>query len=102
MCDKDISGIHCPVCGGETLPVPAEGDDKRKPSWFMTSARSYLQISRCPEHGFVAGRIRIRHTQADKYFAVKTLRIVQEQEMLELLEKQETVGGDPHRFVKCF
>lgn len=91
MADKDISGIHCPVCGGETVTDGLAGEDplRKKPYWFMTSAKTYLQISRCPEHGYVAGRIRIRHTPEDMYFAVKTLRIVEESEMLDLLEKQE-------------
>ena len=88
--DPEVKDIHCPVCGGRTLPVlPEAGGTRNSPRWFINSGKTYLGISLCPEHGYVAGRIRVRHTESDKYFAVKTLRIAEEEEALDLMSRQE-------------
>ena len=51
----------------------------------------YECISNCEEHGLIRGKIRIRKTEDEKYFAVKTLRFTDTEEAEELRERKEVL-----------
>ena len=51
----------------------------------------YDSISNCEEHGLIRGKIRIRKTEDEKYFAVKTLRFTDTEEAEELRERKEVL-----------
>ena len=46
----------------------------------MNNPKVYYSISNCEEHGLIRGKIRIRKTEDEKYFAVKTLRFTDTEE----------------------
>lgn len=82
MKDREVSSTKCPVCH-----LPA----RRKIRWFMNNSRLYYSVSLCRQHGYVEGRIRIRKTDEDRYFAVKTLRMIGTEEAEEIRDKQDSL-----------
>ena len=83
MKDRTMISTMCPICR-----CPA----KRKIRWFSTNnSKVYYSLALCHEHGPVAGKIRIRKTDAGKYFGVKTLRVQDTEAADEIREKHESL-----------
>lgn len=80
--DREVVSTHCPVCH-----LPA----KRRLRWFMNNSRMYESISQCQEHGYIKGKVRIRRTDEDTFYAVKTLKPVNEQKAEELRQKRDSL-----------
>lgn len=82
MKDREVTSTRCPICH-----LPA----KRKIRWFMNNPKVYYSMSVCEKHGYIRGKIRIRKTENEKYFVIKTLRIADMKEAEELLERKEVL-----------
>lgn len=83
MKDREVTSTRCPLCH-----IPA----KRKIRWFMNNnSRVYESISFCQEHGYVKGKIRIRKTDEGGYYAVKTIKNVDEEKAEEIREKRDSL-----------
>lgn len=82
MKDREVTSTRCPVC---RLPA------KRKVRWFAANAKSYESISLCQNHGYVKGKIRIRKTDEGRYYAVKTLKNVEEEKAEEIRNKRDSL-----------
>ena len=67
--DKMVRSLHCPICSCRTTPADGTGST----GWLQGSSKIYYSLSTCPVHGTVAGRIRIRKTDQERYFADKSL-----------------------------
>ena len=61
---------------------------KKKIKWFTTNQKNYYCIGICPEHGYVKSRMRVRKNE-DKYYIVKTTKIVGAEVYEELKLKKE-------------
>ena len=59
--------------------------------WFMNNPKFIITYINCEEHGLIRGKIRIRKTEDEKYFAVKTLRFTDTEEAEELRERKEVL-----------
>ena len=79
---KDIKSIHCFKCGAEVKVLLP---------WFCGRSRAYYCIAQCQEHGYICGKIRLKKTESDKVFAVKTLKFVDEEEANGIRLMQEEV-----------
>lgn len=55
------------------------------------NSRVYESISFCQEHGYVKGKIRIRKTDEGGYYAVKTIKNVDEEKAEEIREKRDSL-----------
>lgn len=82
MKDREATSTRCPVCH-----QPA----KRKIRWFSVNSRHYYSVSICPEHGMVKGKIRMKRTEDEKFYVVKTLKLIGEEDLKLIQEKQETL-----------
>ena len=82
MKDREVTSTRCPVCHR-----PA----KRKIRWFTNNTKNFYSVSVCEEHGLVKGKIRIRKTEEDKVYAIKTLKIINEEEAEEIRGKRESL-----------
>lgn len=82
MSDREVISTRCPVC-----KLAA----KRKIRWFISNSKIYYSISSCPEHGYIEGKIRIRKTEDEKYYAMKYLRCVDIEEAGEIRQKREAI-----------
>jgi inhibitor of KinA sporulation pathway (predicted exonuclease) len=69
LSDKVVTDMICPRCNRIL---------RKKLRWFTTNGRQHHCIAVCPEHGYVKGKIRIKHTDDDTVFAVKTIKLVNE------------------------
>lgn len=83
MKDREVTSTRCPVCNN-----PA----KRRIRWFMNNnSKVYYSVSQCQEHGYLTGRIRIRKTEEENYYAMKKLKLVSEAEAGEVREKRDAL-----------
>lgn len=80
--DREVASTRCPVCH-----LPA----KRRLRWFMNNSRIYESISQCQEHGYIKGKVRIRKTDENTFYAVKTLKPVNEQKAEEIRQKRDSL-----------
>ena len=80
MKDREVASTRCPVCH-----MPA----KRRIRWFMNNSKVYYSVSLCQEHGFVLGKIRIRRTEDNKYYVIKKLTNVTDEEADEIRQKRD-------------
>ena len=46
----------------------------RKLNWFTDSSRKYFCVAYCPVHGWIKGKIRVKH-YGDQVFCVKTIKL---------------------------
>ena len=90
--DPQVYDIHCPVCLKDTQPaLSAHRGKAGKPDWFMNNSKVFFSLTRCSEHGLIAGRIRVRKTELGRYFAIKTLRPASQEDAQELRAKREAL-----------
>lgn len=80
--DREVASTRCPVCH-----LPA----KRKIRWFMNNSRAYESVSFCQKHGYIKGKVRIRHTDEDAYYAIKKLKRIEEKDAEEIREKRDSL-----------
>lgn len=82
MRDKETASTRCPKCHRAA---------KRKVRWFTNNSKNYYSLSQCGEHGLVKGKIRIKKTDHDTFYAVKTLRLAEQGDAEKIMEKQESL-----------
>lgn len=64
---------------------------RKKIRWFSSNQKFYFCLAYCPEHGYVKGKIRMKKTEDNSVFVVKTLKIVGEEGAgLIMLKKEES------------
>ena len=59
------------------------------PRWFSYGQRFYFALGICPEHGYMKGKIRVKKSEQDLYYAVKTIKAVGEEALPMLVQKRE-------------
>ena len=80
MANKNISCVRCIYC---------EKALRKKIPWYTpNNGKHYYTAAKCSEHGFMKGKIRVRKTKDEKYFAVKTVRHITEAEAEVIMSKK--------------
>lgn len=82
MRDREVTKTKCFFCG-ETA--------KKKIRWFAVNPKSHLCLAYCPEHGYFKGKARIKKTDEGKYYVVKTLKQIDDQEAASIKEKRDAL-----------
>lgn len=82
MKDKAVTDVVCVKCKRML---------RKKIRWFPYGQRFYLCIAVCPEHGYIRGKIRVKRSEDENYYAVKTIRTAWEGDVQQLLQKREDV-----------
>ena len=82
MKDKAVTDVVCVKCKRML---------RKKIRWFPYGQRFYLCIAVCPEHGYMRGKIRVKRSEDENYYAVKTIRTAWEGDVQQLLQKREDV-----------
>lgn len=80
MADKQLTSIVCNKCNRRL---------RKKIFWFPGSQKAYFALAWCPEHGFVKGKIRIKKAAPNCYFAVKTVKHVDEDGANTIIARKE-------------
>ena len=81
MKDRSVTATICHVCGKKI---------RKKIRWFSDNSRNYLCVAECPEDGLMKGKARIRQNADGDWYAVKTTRMITEEELDLVKKKQET------------
>ena len=78
--DKNVSSLGCPKC---KMPV------WKKIRWFSTgNSGVYLGLVKCPRHGFIKGKIRLKKLPDERIFVVKTTKITDQETADEIRKKR--------------
>lgn len=65
MADREVRTTRCFKCGKTA---------QKRIRWFVGKNRAYYCLAECAEHGYIRCKIRLKKTDEDRFFVVKTLR----------------------------
>ena len=82
MSNRDVTATRCYLCGKNA---------HKKIRWFSGNQKNYFCLCYCNEHGYMKGKIRLRKTDTNNVFVIRTLKLVSEEESLEVKARQEEV-----------
>ncbi|MCI9487421.1 MAG: exonuclease domain-containing protein [Lachnospiraceae bacterium] len=81
MEDREVLSTKCYRCGRRL---------RKKVRWFPSGGRNYLCLAYCPDHGYMKGKLRLKKAERGGVFAVKTLKLISEEDAVEIrLKKKE-------------
>lgn len=83
LADKEVSSSKCYLCHRNL---------RKKLKWFTpNSGRNYYCIAHCEIHGYLKGKIRVRKTDEDMVYIVKTTRFITKEEADEICARKEHI-----------
>lgn len=80
MEDKEVASTKCYLC---------RRNIRKKIRWFSPNGKHYYSVSFCPIHGYMKSKIRIRKSEEDKVYVVKTSKFISEEDYQNILQKRE-------------
>ena len=80
MKDKDLADVVCLRCGRMLRKIIR---------WFTCGQKLYLCLAVCPDHGYMRGKVRVKRSEYDQYYGVKTIKAASEADMEQILQKRE-------------
>lgn len=66
---------------------------RKKIRWFSANQRNFYCLAVCPEHGYLKGKIRMKHTPDGMVYVVKTIKITDEAGAELITRKKEETTG---------
>jgi len=85
--DKEIKNMNCYLC---------DKTSKKITKLFSPTGKYCVGVALCEEHGYVKTKIRIRKTDAGRYFAVKTRKLISSEEAEDISKRFEKLKEDKH------
>lgn len=80
--DPDVNSMLCNKCD---KPLEKILD------WFSDSGKTHYCLGKCPEHGYVRGKIRVKKRDEDSFFAIKIMKSTDEEGANSIYEKKEAI-----------
>ncbi|PXV85323.1 exonuclease [Lachnotalea glycerini] len=80
MLDKEVISTKCNYCNKNV---------KRRIKWFSINAKVYYALCYCNEHGFIKCKIRMKKSESDKYFVIKTIKGISEEEGFQIQARRD-------------
>ena len=80
--DKAVTDVMCYECHRML---------RKKVRWFSVNQKIYFCLAVCPDHGFVRGKIRMKKTDDDKVYVVKTIKLIDDEEAQKVIGRKEDV-----------
>ncbi|WP_099469800.1 3'-5' exonuclease [Konateibacter massiliensis] len=80
MLDREVISTRCKYCNKNL---------KRKIRWFSINSRIYYALGYCAEHGYMKCKIRMKKSEKEKYFVVKTIKHISEEESFLIGDKRD-------------
>ena len=77
--DREVMGVKCYLCGRNL---------KRKMKWCTPNGKHYYCAGYCDVHGYVKVKVRVKKSEDDKVYIVKTTKFISEEEMNKMREKR--------------
>lgn len=80
MRDRIVVSTACEICKKN---VP------KKIRWFSVGSSNYCCLAYCSKHGYIKGKIRLRQRKDGMFYAVKTTKLISEEDAYAIREKKE-------------
>lgn len=78
--DKEVVSSKCYLCHKNL---------RKKIKWFSPNGRNYYCLAHCDKHGYLKGKIRVKKTDDEQVFVIKTTKLVSAQEAEKVAQQQE-------------
>ena len=82
LADKEVVSSKCYLCRRNL---------RKKIRWFSPNGKNYYCLAHCEKHGYLKGKIRVRKTDEDKVYIVKTTRLVSPEDAVLLKTRREHI-----------
>ncbi len=79
LADREAMSIRCYLC---------RRNIKRKMKWTTPNGKHYYGVGYCAEHGYVKAKVRVRKSENDKVYIVKTTKFISEEDAELIMEKR--------------
>ena len=80
LADREVISTRCYLCHRNL---------RRKIRWFTPNGKHYYSVSFCAKHGYMKGKIRIKKTDDEKVYAVKTTKFIPEEEVEDIRQRKD-------------
>ncbi len=80
MEDREVTSTRCYLCHKSC---------RKKIRWFTPNGKHYYALGICARHGYIKGKIRIKKTEGERVYVVKTLKLIDEEQAQSIKQKQE-------------
>lgn len=80
MEDKQVSSMKCYLCNKNV---------RRKIKWFTPNGKHFYGVGICDKHGMIKYKVRMKKTQDDKVFVVKTSKLIDQEEFDQIYGKKD-------------
>lgn len=81
--DREVVSSKCYIC---------HCNIRKKIKWFSGNGKQYYCLAYCEKHGYLKGKIRVRKTDDDKVYVVKTTKFITEEQAGEIERRREHVS----------
>ena len=78
--DKEVMSSKCYLCHRNL---------KKKLKWFTLNGKHYYCVAYCDKHGYFKNKLRLRKSEEDRIYVVKTTKQIGEEDVADLREKSE-------------
>lgn len=79
LADKEVSSTKCYLCHKNL---------RKKIRWFSTNGKHYLSVSYCDKHGPMKAKIRLKKSENNKIYVVKTLKFIKWDDVIMIKNKK--------------
>ena len=87
--DREVISTKCYLCHKNL---------RKKIRWFSPNGKHYYSVSTCPVHGYMKSKIRIRKSENEGIYVVKTSKFISEEDCQKILQRRE--AAKEHRKMK--
>lgn len=77
--DKEVISSKCFLCHRNL---------RKTVKWFTPNAKNYYCVAYCEKHGYLRAKMRIRKTEDDRIYVVKTTKWITQEDVNRLLERK--------------
>ncbi len=88
MGDRLIRQVRCFACGEYV---------RREIPWFSDAGKNYYTVCKCPNHGYVKSKVRVRKAADGEYFGIKTTKMIGDTDVDKILKKQSFLKAKRRR-----
>lgn len=78
--DKEVAATKCYVC---------RRNIKKRIRWFSANGKHYYCLAFCDQHGFLKGKIRVKKSEGEKVYVVKTTKLISHSEAEKIAEMKD-------------
>lgn len=87
LADREVKNTNCYLC---------DKTSKKVTKLFAPTGKYYIGVSVCEEHGSIKTKIRVRKTDDERYFAVKTRKLISEDDAAVIAERFQKQKAGKH------